>query len=424
MSGVSKFERKGKFMSSVLKIFIWAPLLAVMVACANAPGKFDPTSLQPGISIPDGTDVSKWDMDMAIYMSSDAIESSFFSTSAQRRINMGSSMSSGFRDVAVVFMRGVEVSSERSSTPVGLVMSVNPEWDAENVRPGTGRLILNARYKIVDREQNVVVSGTASDSVEYTAISDNHYYNLSVSVAQRVFVDMRAQIQESDFQHLPQYALADIEPKVLADLTKPAQKASGVAVNPMGDILTTYDLASGCLYVEAVTDTTAAEMELLHEDFLVNVSLWKTNAPIENSVVFGDAKFLKLGAPLVGLSHEFNGGDSSDVSLSFANVISLNGHPGSVNSMLLSSAIRPSSSLAGFYDENGALIGFSYSLDYDWLTETDRAQANTLQLSTSDSIEKFLMANNIDYDKSSDAISDIDVTELALNNMIEINCYR
>jgi hypothetical protein len=405
-------------MFSILKWITFTALICLICACAANTLKVNPGQF-PLKLVDSRTLKEKAPVDVGIYISKISLEGSYIPKGSKVRVNFGNSLGLAFSDVGSVLFKQAQVTSEKSATPIGVALVVTPFWSVEN----TGVIRLKANYKLVSSDKVLLESSITHDQPHGYIFTNELYYNTAVRAAQKVLLHVRKIVEANIGDYANTFALIELSDRMLVDLKNPSAKLTGMFINKRGDIITEYDVSKSCLILEAIVGDKKIALKPLSNSQVLDLSLWSSSTETQSYIVLGDESSLKLGAPLVGVSHQFKDGEITANTMSFANISSNQGIKGSYKSILMTTAVKPTSSLVGFYNDKGMVAAFYLgNLNYEWLEESKLIQPNTYQLLTVEPVKKFLNSGQIPFHEKTK--NNNVALEIANRNLIELDCYQ
>lgn len=390
---------------------------SLLFGCVSNTTKVKPHVIPTNLAKQGGLEKSY--VDVVMYFSKSALESEI-TNRAQRVVLVGQAMKQAFNDVGQTFVNNLEIVDSAKSEAAGLFGAMSRTWSSKD-----GLLTLTIDYSIFDGNYDLVLEGSVSHTEKHNYnFTEILYYNLSVRAAQKVFIDLNKQLKPTHDIYPSTNTINNISVRKLANLKKPYSQTSAIALSENGYILGVDSDLEKCLIIEGVQNKQKVEVSFIDKSQLLDVALLQSNTPLQHYTAFGDIKNNQLGDALVSVSYNFKGATPAEV-LSFSNLSSNTGVTGSLKSHFVSSAITPASSLAGFYDKNGYLVGFfNGSLNYPWLLKRESIQANTYQFMEASPLLKFLDKHDVKYTKKFKDNEKHTALEEAKNNLLYINCYQ
>lgn len=387
----------------------------LLIGCASNSVKIKPNALPTNLS---KQKIKRTDVEMAIYIPKWSLEYTYNNRQGIKT-HFGKSMKQAFKDVGQVLMKNVEITDSTKSNAAGLFSSMHSSWDAKD-----GKLSLTINYTVYDGDYDVVLEGSATHSQDHSYnYTDVLYYNIAVRTAQKVFVDINQSLKPTAAIYPSEKTMDAISPLKLVNLTSPYNQLSAIAINEQGFILTPNKNLDQCLILEGEIDKKKINIEYQAKSTLLNLALFKTPKKLTYYATFADINNNSLGDPLVATSYRFK--NKASVVMSFANLSSNSGVMGSFNSHLVTSAVAPATSLAGFYNQKGYLVGlFSNYLNYKWMLKRETIDENTYQMMQVSPVLKFLDQNNVSYHEAFTDKSERKGLTEATNNLVQINCYQ
>lgn len=397
----------------ILQIFS----VLMLLFCATIDARERKIKLPKGVTVPNQTE-------LAIYIPPNQLNARFYLPNPGVWVELGEALSSARDQIGARLFSTFHPVTPGASEQYGLVLDIDPEWDADR-----GRVILTLDYVLRNTKGETVHSGKQTHSERFDAGGPGGgISNAALQAMQNLMVDVLTVLRPDPAQFPATGHIDEIPIETLVDMSEPVKSGTGFFVDAEGSVLTAAHVARDCPLLEGFRDGKTFTLTPVASSAILDLALLRSGLPSTQHLTFREGHDITLGEAVTNVGYPLQGVMAPTPNITRGNISARAGLQGSMGVMQFSAPIQPGSSGGPVVSDHGELLGVTVgTMNISSLVERGVLPQNVNFALEARLVSQFLSHNGaapVTKPKPLGNGSMEIANEAALGSVIRIKCYE